>query len=278
MQLPVWTSHKTVEAFKIANIIAQPRGTAAGNVLEPQEVKVPRSDGKVDVMFSAMHTEYVLVDETGDYSAVVSDGYMEKHGAYLDGYYVRYSNGYESFSPADAFEDGHVQKGKRRVIHLLVDQDAGLTIDDMTALLEMFKNAVVDNVGAVIATQDCVQAELVDVQDSPDLELVTVHVTEFENSDEDDDGEEIIPEYNLQHSVLHIYGAGVDMPNVHGKHEIHVRNEDSSVKQIRGRPVQHIVLHGVIREELCAKVEEAAKWACVSFEQKYQCNVIWEEQ
>lgn len=190
MKLPVWTCHKTVEAFKIANIVAQPRGTAAGNVLEPQEVKVPRSDGKVDVMFSAMHTEYVLSDETGEFFAVVSDGYMEKHGAYIDGYYVRYGNGHESFSPTDAFEEGYVQKGKKRVLHLLVDQYAGLTVEDMTALLDMFNKAVVDEpVGAVIATLDCVQAELVDVQESPDLELVTVHVVEFENPDEEDEEE-----------------------------------------------------------------------------------------
>lgn len=188
MQLPQWTSHKTVEGFKIANIIAQPRGTAAGNVLEPEEVKVPRSDGRVDIMFSAMFTEYVLTDETGEFSAVVSDGYMEKHGPYLDGYYVRYSDGYESFSPPDAFEDGYVQKGKRRVLHILVDENIQPTVDDMTALVQMFNAAVTEPVGAVIATLEAVDAELVDVQDGPDVELVTVYVSDF--SREEEEGEQ----------------------------------------------------------------------------------------
>lgn len=182
--LPIWTSHKTVEAFKIANIVAQPRGTFAGNVMEPQRVEVPREDGKVDVMFSAMHTEYVLSDESNEFTAVVSDGYMEKHGPYIGGYFVRYSNGYESFSPADAFEDGHMQKGKRRVVHVLVDENLLPSQDDLQNIVEMFTAAVTEPVGAVIATLDSVYAELVDVQDSPDLELVTVFVS-TSGADED---------------------------------------------------------------------------------------------
>ena len=33
--------------------------------------------------------------------------YMEKHLPQLEGYYVRYEDGYESYSPVEAFEDGY---------------------------------------------------------------------------------------------------------------------------------------------------------------------------
>jgi len=37
----------------------------------------------------------------------VSAEYMEKHKPIPGGYYVKYADGYESFSPAEAFEDGY---------------------------------------------------------------------------------------------------------------------------------------------------------------------------
>ena len=39
----------------------------------------------------------------------VSDEYMRKHHPQPGGYYVVYADGYKSFSPADAFEDGYTR-------------------------------------------------------------------------------------------------------------------------------------------------------------------------
>ncbi len=38
---------------------------------------------------------------------MVSKEYMDKHDPKAGGYYVRYDDGYESFSPAAAFESGY---------------------------------------------------------------------------------------------------------------------------------------------------------------------------
>ena len=39
----------------------------------------------------------------------VSNDYITKHTLNLDGYYVRYEDGYESWSPAAAFEAGYTK-------------------------------------------------------------------------------------------------------------------------------------------------------------------------
>ena len=80
IQLPEYKCHKKVWAFKIFNIIER-KG----------------EDGYVS---------YVLSDGAGSV-VYVSNKYVEKHTPKVGGYYVRYKDGYESFSPADAFEDGY---------------------------------------------------------------------------------------------------------------------------------------------------------------------------
>ena len=35
------------------------------------------------------------------------DGFVQKHNPQSGGYYVRYEDGYESYSPAEAFESGY---------------------------------------------------------------------------------------------------------------------------------------------------------------------------
>lgn len=37
----------------------------------------------------------------------VDEAYLKKHNPQIGGYYVVYPDGYKSFSPADAFEDGY---------------------------------------------------------------------------------------------------------------------------------------------------------------------------
>ncbi len=74
---------KTVGAFKIAKITAMP----------PKEVNIEDAEGM---------------------GVLVEDAYIEKHDPQVGGYYVRYEDNYESFSPAEAFEKGYVEITKSR--------------------------------------------------------------------------------------------------------------------------------------------------------------------
>lgn len=49
----------------------------------------------------------ILPSEKGYGPIPVSREYMEKHKPQAGGYYVVYSDGYKSYSPADAFESGY---------------------------------------------------------------------------------------------------------------------------------------------------------------------------
>ena len=75
--LPSYISHKKVQAAKIMKINSDEHGGV--------------------IMFA------------GFGSVAVSHQYMEKHRPTVGGYYVRYSDGYESWSPAEAFEQGHTR-------------------------------------------------------------------------------------------------------------------------------------------------------------------------
>ena len=78
--LPQYKSHKTVEALKIKEIIRIPEGGAT------------------------------IVPENENFgSFTVSEEFMAKHNPSEGGYHVRYSDGYESWSPADAFEEGYTE-------------------------------------------------------------------------------------------------------------------------------------------------------------------------
>jgi hypothetical protein len=49
----------------------------------------------------------LLIEDEGFAPVEVSKDYVNKHQPEAGGYYVVYSGGYESFSPADAFESGY---------------------------------------------------------------------------------------------------------------------------------------------------------------------------
>ncbi|MEE8364187.1 MAG: hypothetical protein V3R76_00235 [Gammaproteobacteria bacterium] len=44
---------------------------------------------------------------SGGQSVTVSLEYQQKHNAFAHGYYIRYKDGYESWSPSEAFEAGY---------------------------------------------------------------------------------------------------------------------------------------------------------------------------
>lgn len=153
MKMPVWKCHKEVEAFKIHNITAQPEGTAAGKEPERRLVPVPRENG-VEMLPSACKTEYVIAAENPELFVIVNDSYMLKHGPFIGGYYVKYSNGHESFSPAEAFEDGYTPNTHKRVLHIRLGSEAWEpTLEDMQTVLDMFKNALDDPEGGAVITR-----------------------------------------------------------------------------------------------------------------------------
>lgn len=79
-KLPEWQCHKRVNAAKIVGITED----AAGHALNL---------GEFGVTF-------------------VTSQWLTQHGAKPGGYYVVYSDGYASYSPASAFEGGYTLTGK----------------------------------------------------------------------------------------------------------------------------------------------------------------------
>ena len=83
-EMPKYKCHKEVHAFKIKAIKLDP-------------------DAETNVFLAATITP---CDER--YSPfIVGKEYMAKHKPIVGGYYVVYEDGYKSFSPAKAFEDGY---------------------------------------------------------------------------------------------------------------------------------------------------------------------------
>jgi hypothetical protein len=86
-QLPRYQCHKQVWALKIASIEQAPANSE--RMFEGGDwVIVPEETGYAP--FRVGHDEYVL-----------------KHKPQVGGYYVVYDDGYKSYSPAKAFEDGY---------------------------------------------------------------------------------------------------------------------------------------------------------------------------
>lgn len=80
-ELPRYQCHKKVWALKIA---------------------------KIDTDQATLRT-VITPEEDGYAPFEVSVGYMQKHVPQVGGYYVQYEDGYLSYSPAKAFEDGYTK-------------------------------------------------------------------------------------------------------------------------------------------------------------------------
>lgn len=80
--IPRWKCHKEVNAFKI---------------------------GQIDYSTKDKTGYATLTNDDGSIIAQVNSYYLEKHKPELNGYYVLYDDGYQSFSPAKAFEDGYTE-------------------------------------------------------------------------------------------------------------------------------------------------------------------------
>jgi len=82
IEMPRYKCHKEVWALKIRNL--KPRTPDDGTLLlEP--------------------------DEVGYASFILSAEFVTKHNPQSGGYYVVYADGYKSYSPAKAFEDGYTR-------------------------------------------------------------------------------------------------------------------------------------------------------------------------
>ena len=90
--LPLYQCHKQVWALKIKEVIRDfPTIAELDSILEGQKPKGA-----------------ILVPEDETYARFeVSQEYFLKHEPHPGGYYVQYKDGYESFSPAQAFEEGY---------------------------------------------------------------------------------------------------------------------------------------------------------------------------
>lgn len=87
-EMPRYQCHKKVWALKIAE------------VRDPNAGADHESDGSRELMFvEAIHYGPLRVRHD----------YVRKHQPVAGGYYVVYDDGYQSFSPAKAFEDGYTR-------------------------------------------------------------------------------------------------------------------------------------------------------------------------
>lgn len=85
-EMPRYRCHEEVWALKIAKL--EPDGALS------------RGAGR----------SCLLIPEEAGYAPFrVDEAYCRKHSPRAGGYYVVYKDGYKSFSPADAFEDGYTR-------------------------------------------------------------------------------------------------------------------------------------------------------------------------
>lgn len=84
MEMPRYVSHKHVWALKIKDI--------------------EKRDNNPDT-----YSYWLVPDDAGYAPFVLSREYMAKHMPTVGGYYVVYKDGYKSFSPAQAFEEGYTR-------------------------------------------------------------------------------------------------------------------------------------------------------------------------
>lgn len=93
--MPMYVCHKKVWALKIKEIVIAPRPT----IEELQVILDGGPEGSAAYLIPEGHFGPIMV----------SKEFMQKHEPKVGGYYVQYRNGYVSFSPAEAFEEGYAR-------------------------------------------------------------------------------------------------------------------------------------------------------------------------
>lgn len=97
-EMPQYQSHKKVWALKIKSV-QRLRPT-----VEELEA-ILKEEGEWHHVVAAIITP----EEEGYAPFEVDDAYVQKHDPQVGGYYVVYADGYKSWSPADAFEEGYTR-------------------------------------------------------------------------------------------------------------------------------------------------------------------------
>lgn len=90
-EMPRYRSHKTVHALRIKSIV-----TLTSE--DMMSTGGPLPDGAL-----------IYPEEAGYGAVSVDQAYVAKHNPKVGGYYVVYADGYASWSPADAFEEGYTR-------------------------------------------------------------------------------------------------------------------------------------------------------------------------
>ena len=112
MEMPRYKCHKEVWALKIAQVIRVQEPTFMSAVCKGCE-ELRNNCGHCErCLWRKEHRNpgYVIVPEEQRYARFCVDRtYVEKHKPEAGGYYVVYADGYKSFSPAAAFEEGYTR-------------------------------------------------------------------------------------------------------------------------------------------------------------------------
>jgi len=96
VEMPRYRSHKEVWALKIKDIkISHPTIEQLDATLRGENPPTIRA--------------LITPEESGYAPFGVSHEYVHRHEPKIGGYYVVYKDGYTSFSPAGAFEDGYTR-------------------------------------------------------------------------------------------------------------------------------------------------------------------------
>jgi len=90
MEMPRYKCHKEVHALKIA-------------ALESDSVRAQRDNSETT------GGTWITPADEGFAPFHVNREYVTKHSPEVGGYYVVYADGYKSYSPAKAFEDGYAR-------------------------------------------------------------------------------------------------------------------------------------------------------------------------
>lgn len=104
VEMPKYQSHKEVWAFKIKSIVRDGEG-------ENRE-----SDGSA----------IITPEEEGFAPFRVEADYLRKHNPQVGGYYVIYKDGYKSFSPGQAFEEGNTLVKETTFLERLINEEKEL--------------------------------------------------------------------------------------------------------------------------------------------------------
>lgn len=123
--LPKYKSHKVVQALKIKEVYT---GMTSNSMFGTDVGSITFEDNRYATF-------------------KVPRYYIEKHQPKAGGYYVRYDDGYESYSPAKAFEDGYtlIEEYKEEEVDILT----GLPTSDRPDTSADYQFAITDRVKVV---------------------------------------------------------------------------------------------------------------------------------